>query len=351
MENKELLQKQNSVGLEHTTVAHPKIAAIIPCYKVKNHILDVIKAIDNEVCAIYIVDDNCPEQSGDFVNSNCFDPRVKVIKNERNQGVGGAVIRGYTEAIHEGADILVKIDGDNQMNPKLIPMFVAPIIAGDADYVKGNRFSDPESLVKMPKLRLFGNAILSFLTKLSSGYWNVFDPTNGYTALHARVADRIPFHKLSQRYFFETDILFRLNSLGAVVVDIPIAAVYEDEKSNMKISRIIPEFIMKHLRNFAKRIVYRYILRDFSMASIELLIGLLLLGFGACYGGYRWYLSSTGIMPAPPGAVMLAALPVIIGMQFLLAFLHYDILSVPKRALHPNYSLWRSIQEKIKNKS
>ncbi|KTD82767.1 glycosyltransferase family 2 protein [Legionella waltersii] len=348
MENTEHLKILNRAVQRQVNETQPKIAVIIPSYKVKHHILDVINAIDSEVCAIYIVDDNCPEQTGDFVVSNNFDPRVKVLKNDHNLGVGGAVMRGYAEAILEGADILVKIDGDNQMDPKLIPVFVAPILAGDADYAKGNRFSDPESLAKMPKLRLFGNAILSFLTKLSSGYWNVFDPTNGYTALHARVAERIPFHKISKRYFFETDLLFRLNSLGAVVVDIPIAAVYEDEKSNMKISRIIPEFIIKHLRNFAKRIVYRYILRDFSMASIELLIGLFLLGFGVCYGGYRWYLSSIGVLPAPPGAVMLAALPVIIGMQFLLAFFHYDILSVPKRALHPNYSLWRSIQEKIK---
>lgn len=325
----------------------PKIAVIIPCYKVKASIMEVINAIGQEVCAIYIVDDQCPESTGDYVQSVCYDPRIKVIKNAKNLGVGGAVMCGYVAALEEGAEYLVKIDGDNQMNPKLIPSFVAPLIAGDADYVKGNRFFDPESLSKMPKLRLFGNALLSFLSKLSCGYWNIFDPTNGYTALHARVAEKLPFNKISERYFFETDMLFRLNSLGAVVVDIPLVAVYEDEKSSMNIARIIPEFVVKHVRNFVKRITYRYIIRDFSIATIELVLGSGFLGFGIIYGIYRWYLSFMHIMPAPAGAVMLAALPVLLGVQFLLAFFNHDIVSVPKRAMHSSLTAWREIEEKL----
>ena len=204
--------------------ADKRIAVVIPSYRVKKHILEVISGIGNEVERIYVVDDLCPEQSGDFVEAHCDDPRVRIIRHEVNQGVGGAVMSGYRAAIEEGVDIIVKVDGDGQMDPSLIPYFVEPIISGNADYTKGNRFFDLESVRAMPRIRLFGNAVLSFMTKMSSGYWDLFDPTNGYTAIHADVAKHLPFEKISKRYFFETDILFRLNTVRAVVVDMPMEA-------------------------------------------------------------------------------------------------------------------------------
>src|SRR5690606_32001950 len=150
------------------------------------------------------------------------DPRVRVIRHASNLGVGGAVITGYQAAIADGMDILVKLDGDGQMDASLIPDFIEPIINGEADYTKGNRFFDLEELRSMPRIRLIGNAVLSFMTKFSSGYWNLFDPTNGFTALHADVARYLPLSKISKRYFFESDMLFRLNTLRAVVHDIPM---------------------------------------------------------------------------------------------------------------------------------
>ena len=215
-----------------------KIAVLIPSYKVKSHILEVIRLIGPEVCKIYVVDDCCPDGSGDFVIQHCTDERVIVLRNPVNLGVGGAVMTGYRTAIADGIDIIVKIDGDGQMDPSLISDFVSPIIAGNADYTKGNRFFNLEKISEMPKIRLFGNAVLSFMTKLSSGYWELFDPTNGYTAIHSEVAKHLPLDKISQRYFFETDMLFRLNTLGAVVIDIPMDAKYEDEVSNLKVSRL-----------------------------------------------------------------------------------------------------------------
>lgn len=184
----------------------PPIAVIIPAYKVRAQVLGVIASIGAEVTAIYVVDDACPEGSGAYVAEHCRDPRVRVVTNPENRGVGGAVMAGYTAAIAEGMEILVKIDGDGQMDPALLPDFVAPIADGHADYAKGNRFYDPEELWQMPKIRLIGNAVLSLMAKLSSGYWQSFDPTNGYTAIHADVARMLPFHKISNRYFFETDI-------------------------------------------------------------------------------------------------------------------------------------------------
>lgn len=316
-------------------ISNDLIAVVIPCYKVKRHVLDVISGIGPEVWRIYAVDDCCPEESGEFIKINCRDRRVVVLKNSENKGVGGAVIRGYTEAIKDGASIIVKIDGDGQMDPSLISYLTAPILAGEADYTKGNRFYYLEEIRSMPKVRLFGNAVLSFMTKLSSGYWNLFDPTNGFTAIHTYVAKNLPLTKISNRYFFETDILFRLNTIRAVVVDIPMHAKYGDEESNLKISLIIGEFLIKHCRNLIKRIFYNYYLRDMSIASIELPVGITMFLFGVIFGCYKWFSSIVGIQAATAGTVMLSALPSIFGFQLLLAFLQYDIVSIPNKPIHP----------------
>lgn len=316
------------------TDTKPAIAVVIPSYKVRKHILDVIDGIGPEVSCIYVVDDCCPEGSGQMVEQSCKDERVRVLYTPENQGVGGAVMTGYEAAIAEGMEIIVKVDGDGQMDPSLIPWFVAPIIAGEADYTKGNRFFDLEEISAMPNMRVFGNAVLSFMTKLSSGYWDLFDPTNGYTAIHADVARHLPIKKISRRYFFETDILFRLNTLRAVVVDIPMDAKYGDEVSSLSISRIAGEFLFKHGRNFIKRVFYNYYLRDMSLASIELPLGVGMLSFGVVFGVYQWQHSVGQGLFTSAGTVMLSALPIIVGLQLILAFLGYDIASVPRRPFH-----------------
>lgn len=317
------------------------VAVVIPSYKVTRHILHVISQIPIEVWRIYVIDDACPDGSGKFVETQVSDARVRVHYHTQNQGVGGAVMTGYRAAIADGAEVIVKIDGDGQMDPHLIPNFVLPILAGEADYTKGNRFFDLEEIRTMPKMRLFGNAVLSLMTKLSSGYWDLFDPTNGYTAIHANVARHLPFAKISMRYFFETDMLFRLNTLRAVVVDIPMDAKYCDEVSNLKISTILGEFLIKHARNLGKRIFYNYYLRDLSLASIELPLGILLLAFSVCFGGWHWLLALREGISTPAGTVMLSALPALMGMQLVLAFLAYDISMVPRRPRHGVWGLRR----------
>jgi glycosyltransferase involved in cell wall biosynthesis len=290
-----------------------------------------VSAIGPEAHAIYIVDDNCPEGSGKVVENQIADSRVQVIFHDRNEGVGGATMTGMREALAHGADILVKIDGDGQMDPRLLPHFINSIRSGEADYAKGNRFFDPAGLAAMPCTRLLGNAVLSFFAKLSTGYWRSFDPTNGYIAIHAKVAALLPWDKIDRRYFFESDILFRLNILQAKVVDIPMQPVYGDERSGLRPWHEILPFIRGHTRNFSKRVVYNYFLRNFSIASVELVLGVLLLMFGTVYGVMNW---SPGGLPATAGTVMLAGLPVIVGFQLLLAFINYDIQSTPTSALH-----------------
>lgn len=329
-------QGLKTTALAGTTAPAGAIAVVIPCYRVKAQILGVLASLPAEVAMAFVIDDACPEGSGKHVQAHCDDPRVRVHFNEVNVGVGGAVMRGYQEAIGAGAQVIVKIDGDGQMDPALLPCFVEPILAGEADYTKGNRFFDLTNISRMPPLRIFGNAVLSFMAKLSTGYWDLFDPTNGYTAIHADVARRIPMDRVSSRYFFETDLLFRLNTLRAVAVDIPMDAHYGDEVSNLRISKVVGEFLGKHLRNLGKRIFYNYFLRDLSVASLELVAGIVLLGGGVAFGLQAWVSSIQSGVTTPAGTVMLSALPIILGLQFLLAFLGYDIASVPRRPIQRN---------------
>ncbi|MBH1963846.1 MAG: glycosyltransferase family 2 protein [Comamonadaceae bacterium] len=312
-----------------------RIAVAIPCYKVTQHVLGVITAIGPEVEAIYAVDDACPEGSGRFIEEHNIDPRVRVLYNAENRGVGGAIVTAYEAAIEDDMDIVVKIDGDGQMNPGLLPHFVRPLVRGQADYTKGNRFYRPESLRGMPPMRLFGNAVLSLMTKFSCGYWSSMDPTNGYTAIHTAVLRKLPLEKLERRYFFETDMLYHLNTIRAVVHDVPMDAVYADEESNLKISKVLPEFLRKHASRLVKRYAYLYLLRDFNIGSLYSILGVLLCLMGLVFGGMHWlYSMSTGEL-ASSGTVMFAALPLIIGIQFLIAFLHYDVSNVPREALSP----------------
>ena len=311
----------------------PCIAVVIPSYKVTRHIAKVTAEIGSEVALIYCVDDACPDRSGDFIEANITDPRVRVLRHEVNQGVGGAMMTGYRQAIVDGASVIVKVDGDGQMDPALLPQFVAPIVRGEADYTKGNRFWDLRQIKQMPLLRRIGNLGLSFMSKASTGYWDLFDPTNGYTAISASVASHLPMEQISRRYFFETDILFRLNTMRAVVVDVPMDARYGDEESGLKIGKILGEFAIKHTRNAFKRIGYNYFLRDLSLASFELIAAVGLLLLAVTFGGWHWWHSVHYGIPTPLGTVMIATVAAVSGLQFLLAFLGYDIASVPRRPL------------------
>ena len=205
---------------------------------------------------------------------------------------------------------------------------------GEADYMKGNRFFDPGDLRDMPGVRLLGNSLLSFLSKGSSGYWDLFDPTNGFTALHAEVARRLPWEKISRDWFFESDLLFRLGTLRAVVRDVPMPAIYAEEQSNLRVGSVIGSFLWRHLRNTGKRLFYGYFLRNFSVASIELVLGILLLAVGFGVGITAWVGGALTQTLASSGTVMFAALPVILGAQLILAFLSYDMQNLPRDPIH-----------------
>jgi dolichol-phosphate mannosyltransferase len=314
-------------------MASSTIAVVIPAFRVSSHIAQVVGAIGREVRHIIVVDDACPENSG-TVAKNLKDKRVTVVVHDKNQGVGGATVTGYEKALELGADIVVKLDGDGQMDPADIPRLVAPLEANIADYAKGNRFSSVENLESMPLVRVLGNAGLSFMTKLSSGYWTVTDPTNGFTAIRSELLAELRLAKLHRRFFFESDMLFRLNLLGAAVADVPMKAVYGSERSNLSVLKTLFQFPWLHFVNHLKRIFYSYYLREMSIASFELPLGAALLSFGIGFGIHTLVTTSGSAIPTPAGTVMIAVLPIIIGFQLVLAFLSYDIASTPKRPRH-----------------
>jgi dolichol-phosphate mannosyltransferase len=309
------------------------VVVVIPAYRVSSQILNVISQIGHEVTHIVVVDDSCPEHTGQLVERECKDPRVQVLYHSENKGVGGAMISGYQHALKLDPDVVVKLDGDGQMNPIEIPKLIKPVLDFDADYSKGNRFFNIETLRSMPKMRLIGNAGLSFFSKLSSGYWSVFDPNNGFTAISGKVLKRIDLTKIDSGYFFESDMLFRLNLTKAVVRDVPMNAFYGDESSSLSILKVIYEFPIKHFRNLLKRVFYNYFLREFSLASLNLFAGVLLLIYGAVYGSLNWLESrSTGI-PSGEGSLILFTVTVLMGFQLLVSFFAYDIGHEPKSAI------------------
>jgi glycosyltransferase involved in cell wall biosynthesis len=312
-------------------LAQAGLWVVIPCYRVKAQILTVLAQMPPYVEGIVCVDDACPDGSGDLI-ATINDRRVHLVRLAVNQGVGGATLAGYERALELGAKILVKLDGDGQMDTAYLPRLIAPILFGEADYAKGNRFTTQDHLAQMPRTRIFGNAVLSMIAKISTGYWNVFDPTNGFTAIEASVARLILARQVDHRYFFETDLLYHLGALRAVVRDVPIPARYGDEVSNLKIGKILLPFAGKHLRNAARRFVGQYFLRDFTVASLESVLGLVLVAFGVIYG-LVWIWASHE-ETAPAGVVMAAALPIIVGVQLLLQAVNYDVLSSPTEPIH-----------------
>lgn len=310
------------------------IAVVIPCYRVGRLVLDVIAKMGPEVGWIFVVDDKCPVQTGDLVEAECTDPRVRVVRHAENQGVGGATVTGYKAAASTPAKVVVKIDGDGQMDPAFIPQLSRAILLGRSDYVKGNRFYRISDVRGMPALRLLGNACLSFLTKLSSGYWQLFDPTNGFTAIHRAVLSELDLDKLAKRYFFESDLLYNLNQVRAVVSEMPMHAVYADEPSSLSPMKVLLPFFRGNMHNFFRRVLYTYFVRNFSVASLELLLSIPLVLLGLIYGTTHWLESVHNGQPSAPGIVMAAALPLIIGTQLLLSWLNYDVAAQPTQPIH-----------------
>lgn len=344
VDREEILQSQKLLPLPYhvcvffifvsmETESLQKIAIVIPAFKVKKQIVDVLNSVPSFVNVVILVDDQCPQETGSFVESVEFSniEQFEVVFHQKNKGVGGAVVSGYRRALELDCDVVVKVDGDGQMDLNYLPQLIQPILDGNIDYTKGNRFVDFKKLREMPKIRLIGNSVLSFLLKVVSGYWNIMDPTNGYTAISKGALKNIDLAKLSERYFFESDMLINLNLHNSVVKDIAIPAKYDDEESSLSITKTIFQFPFYLVKGFVRRIFLKYYIYDFNMASIYLLFGAPMLIWGAVFGAYQWWWHIDHDVLASTGTVMLAVLPLILGTQFVLQAIQIDIQSGTKK--------------------
>ena len=261
------------------------IVVIIPAYRVERELGGVLSSIPSYVRHIVVVNDASPDGTGQVINAACNrDPRISVVTHTTNQGVGGAMISGYRRALELGAQVVVKLDGDGQMSPEDIPALITPLIAGQADFSKGNRFRDFLALNRMPIIRRLGNVALSFLVKSATGYWNCFDPTNGFLAIRADVLARLPIERIHKRYFFEISQLSQLYLLGACLRDVPIPARYSNETSSLSIFKVMFEFPPALMAVLVRRVFLQYFLYDFSIGSVYLLAGIPLFLFGLIFG-------------------------------------------------------------------
>lgn len=308
------------------------IALVVPALNSSKTISQVLHYIPDMIKFIIVVDDGSYDNTSEIVKS-INDKRIYLINHADNMGVGAATLTGYQKGLELGSHVIVKMDSDGQMDPGYLESLVQPIINGKADYTKGNRFLHLPHLNRMPLLRRVGNLGLSFLTKLASGYWNIFDPTNGYTAISADIIRSLVTRRISKRFFFETSMLIELGMLGAVVKDISIPAVYHNQESHLSEWRAFFEFPPKLVKGFIRRIIYRYYLLDFTAVSLLLSSGIFFLLFGLIFGLSAWVNSARAGVIASTGTVMIAVLPVIIGVQLILQSMVLDIQNVPKDVL------------------
>ncbi|HSJ88018.1 MAG TPA: glycosyltransferase family 2 protein [Anaerolineales bacterium] len=310
------------------------IAAVIPCYRVEREISSVLTSLPSYLTHVIIVDDASPDGTLKLVTQFAErDRRILLIRHEKNEGVGGAMITGFRKALELDAQVVVKIDGDGQMDTTYLPDLILPLLQGRADYSKGNRFRDFEALQAMPLIRRMGNMALAFLSKAATGYWNLFDPTNGFVAINGSVLAMLPLQSIDRSFFFETSMLAHLHLIGAVVKDVPMPARYQGERSNLSVRRTLLEFPWKLFKTFVRRLLLKNFIYDFSMTSIYLLAGVPLLLFGLIFGAVKWIHYATLNVPAPTGTVMLPTLCVLLGIQFLIAAIEIDLRSVPKEPL------------------
>ncbi|MDX2188977.1 MAG: glycosyltransferase family 2 protein [Bacteroidota bacterium] len=308
------------------------IAVIIPCYKVENHIENVINTLPSIITYIIVVNDCSPDNTKLILNKiGTTNNKVIYLEHTQNQGVGGAMKTGFVKALELNADIIIKLDGDGQMNPKYIPEFIKPIIEGKADFTKGNRFRNYRTIQRMPIIRRIGNLGLSFLTKAASGYWNIFDPTNGYFAMNITTLKLINLETLHNRYFFESSLLIEMYHSDTVIQDIPIDAQYGEEISNLSVTKTLFEFPPKLFLAFIKRILFKYFLYDFNIASIYIMLGFPIFTLGAWYGLINYIKYTHLHIVAPTGTVVIPTLLITLGFQLILSAVNFDVSNYPKK--------------------
>lgn len=327
------------------------VAVVIPAFQAEEHIKTVIDKIPSWVDYIIVVNDCSYDTTKDIVEEIIkTNEKVFLINHEINRGLGVAMMNGYMKAYDLGAEVIVKMDSDDQMNPDYLIELITPILNNEADYTKGNRFLHEMELSSMPFIRRVGNIGLSFLVKMASGYWNIFDPSNGYTAIHVSMFPLLNIDRIGKRYYFETSMLVELGLISAVVKDVYIPARYGEEKSNLSIIKTIFEFPPKLLKSFFRRLIVEYFFRDFGIFSLFSLSGIIIFFSGLFMGLFNWISNLKKNVPTPTGTIMLAVLLFILGFQLILQAIVLDIQNVPKNPIHMRKANKINFQDRINDK-
>jgi glycosyltransferase involved in cell wall biosynthesis len=335
------------ISREHDPEDSLSVAVVLPAYNEADHIGEVIATMPEWVDRIYVVDDCSTDRTADVVRG-LHDDRLTLISHQENTGVGGAMVSGYKRGLDDGIDILVKMDADGQMDPADMWWLCSPIADDLIDYSKGNRFYVVNSNRAMPAKRKFGSVMLSFMTKIASGYWHIFDSQCGFTAIRSGMLRLIDLDRISSDYFFENDMLIALNPVGARVADVPTATRYGDEVSDVSIARVAFTFPPRLFGRWWSRVVRKHFFLDFSAVGVLVLFAVPMILFGLIYGGYHWYLSAQYGEPATTGTVMIAVLPIIIGVQLALQAFVMEVGSSPGAAVTRGIVHSRIVQGKIR---
>lgn len=306
-----------------------KTCVVIPCYDAQDTIQGVIESLPEWVDQIIAVDD-CSEDGTAQLLATLCEPRLIILTHTINRGVGGAMKTGYNEGLKGNAEIFIKVDSDGQMDPSQIWRLLEPILRRQANFTKGNRFLHLKQLKSMPSQRRFGNVLMSFLSKTATGYWNIFDPANGFTAIDRSALEALDFDRLAEGYYFETSMLAALYEVRAPVCDVSIPARYQGEISHLSETQIALEFSFRLLGTFFHRMKSTYFMQDFNAVSVFIIAGLISSLFGIVWGAVQWGIASRAGVTASTGTVMIAVLPIMLGIQLLLQAIVLDVQSVPK---------------------
>lgn len=321
------LKELHDVGERPVVTQRPRLTTVIPAFRASATVARVVSLCLQYSDQVIVVDDACPESSGDLVQrSFASDDRVAVVHRSQNGGVGAATKSGIARALADGAEIIVKIDADGQMDPRYIET-IRDVFEHDPSLVcvKGNRFFQSEVLSRMPKMRLIGNGALSFLVKGASGYWNAIDPTNGYIAFNAELLKVLPWESFDDSYFFEISILCELGLRRLPILELEMPTIYTEAPSSLSIRRVIRQFPLKIAAKTLRRLFLQYFILDINLGTVYALVGGLLVLFSIVFGSYEWIDGAVTHTAKPVGTVMLAALPFMMGFQLLLNALMYDV--------------------------
>ena len=302
------------------------VAVVVPAYNEEKLIGKVLKTVPTFVDHLVVVDDASKDCTADLVREyQKDDSRVVFLQLKKNQGVGGAIVAGYKWARDHEIEISVVMAGDAQMDPHDLPRLLDPIVNGETDYSKGNRLFTGKAWRIIPKTRYLGNAVLSFLTKIASGYWHIADSQSGYTAVTLRVLQTLDLDGIYKRYGMPNDLLVKLNLCQFRVRDIPINPIYGvGERSYMKIYKVIFTLSFLLFRLFYWRLKEKYIIRDFHPLVLFYLLGFFLTPIGIVFGGYLLiYRLFVGTVAAT--SALFAAFFTISGLQSLFFAMWFDM--------------------------